>query len=650
MAVDIKDVEQVAQELQQKFDDFKAKNDKRVDAIEQEKGKLAGQVETLNGKLSELENLKSDLEKELLELKRPAGGAQNKLATEHKEAFVGFLRKGREDGLRDLERKALQVGTDEDGGYAVPEELDRNILNLLKDEVVMRQEATVITVGGSDYKKLVNLGGTASGWVGETDTRSQTATSRLELIEPLMGEIYGNPQATQKMLDDVFFNVEAWINSELATEFAEQEEIAFTSGDGTKKPKGFLAYESTDETDKVRAFGKLQHIVSGEATAVTADAIIKLIYTLRKAHRTGAKFMMNNNSLFAIRLLKDTEGNYLWRPGLELGQPSSLAGYGIAENEQMPDAATAQTLMSSCSALDDCISDSFSGFSIDGVADFVQNDVIGNASIMLGYVSDAMKVVDSAVSDAARLLQGDISVLLPPPSSGKNFVEQVQKMWRTGKRLYGNASDLVTMIKTLSGVSLGSDLQPRGVWKTDSKTTATATQQRNVVASTLRTTAISEAAYAVTRLPAPTTSAVMQNSAVGQATTPAQSTGWPSVTHPALNNAPAVKNTVDLPTWEELTDIRDTLNTAIDKELSRTTSDALFLALRRVKADLNADINTRLEQSARIIQRTPDEVLPALVLAATWFDNAARDADIIRRNAITHPGFVPVIPLKVPVQ
>ncbi|SUF92864.1 DNA circulation family protein [Salmonella enterica] len=103
--------------------------------------------------------------------------------------------------------------------------------------------------------------------------------------------------------------------------------------------------------------------------------------------------------------------------------------------------------MSSCSALDDCISDSFSGFSIDGVADFVQNDVIGNASIMLGYVSDAMKVVDSAVSDAARLLQVDISVLLPPPSSGKNFVEQVQKMWRTGKRLYGNASDLVTMIK-----------------------------------------------------------------------------------------------------------------------------------------------------------------------------------------------------------
>ncbi|UDU17764.1 phage major capsid protein (plasmid) [Escherichia coli] len=292
----------------------------------------------MNGKLSELENLKSDLEKELLELKRPAGGAQNKLATEHKEAFVGFPRKGRKMVCAIWSARHCRWAPMKTAAMPVPEALDRNILTLLKDEVVMRQEATVITVGGSDYKKLVNLGGTASGWVGETDARSQTATSKLGLIEPFMGEIYGNLQATQKMLDDAFFNVEAWINSELATEFAEQEDIAFTTGDGTKKSKGFWRMNPLMKPIR-SAFGKLQHIVSGEATAVTADAIIKLIYTLRKAHRTGAKFMMNNNSLFAIRLLKDSEGNYLWRPGLELGQPSSLAGYGIAENEQMPDIA-----------------------------------------------------------------------------------------------------------------------------------------------------------------------------------------------------------------------------------------------------------------------------------------------------------------------
>ncbi|HHL3124903.1 TPA: phage major capsid protein, partial [Citrobacter freundii] len=329
MSVDVKDVEQVAQELQANFDAFKEKNDKRLEAVEQEKGKLAGEVETLNGKLSELDELKSALEEELKQVKRPAGGPQSKAASEHKTAFIGFMRKGKDDGLRELERKALQVGVDEDGGYAVPEELDRTILNLLKDEVVMRQEATTITVGGANYKKLVNLGGTASGWVGETDARPETDASKLGQIEPFMGEIYGNPQATQTMLDDAFFNVEDWINSELAIEFAEQEEIAFTSGNGTKKPKGFLAYASTLDPDKTRAFGTLQHILSGAAAGVTADAIIKLVYTLRKVHRNGAKFMMNNNSLFAIRILKDSEGNYLWRPGLELGQPSSLAGYGV---------------------------------------------------------------------------------------------------------------------------------------------------------------------------------------------------------------------------------------------------------------------------------------------------------------------------------
>ena len=139
MTVEIKDVELVAQELNQKFTEFKEKNDKRLDAVEHEKSALAGQVDTLNGKLTELDGLKTSLEEELKALKRPGGGTQTNEASEHKAAFMQFVRKGKDDGLRDLERKALQVGVDEDGGYAVPEELDRNIIELLKDEVVMRQ-------------------------------------------------------------------------------------------------------------------------------------------------------------------------------------------------------------------------------------------------------------------------------------------------------------------------------------------------------------------------------------------------------------------------------------------------------------------------------------------------------------------------------
>ncbi|EGT0649653.1 DNA circularization protein [Citrobacter braakii] len=304
-------------------------------------------------------------------------------------------------------------------------------------------------------------------------------------------------------------------------------------------------------------------------------------------------------------------------------------------------AATANTLVSSCSALDDCISDNFDQFGMDGMPDFVQNGVIDSATDMLGYVSDKMAMVDSGISAAARLMQGDISVLLPPPSSGKGFVDQLQAMWRSGNRLSGNASDLFTMIKNFSGISMGSDLAPRGVWKTDSKTTQSQKQQSNYVASAVRTTAISEAAYAVTTLPAPVVTTSEQSQ---------QSTGWPSVTHPELNNAPDEATVVDVPTWDDLVDIRDTLNTAIDKELSRTTDDRLFLALRRVKSDLNNDIKHRLIQTQKTVIRTPDEVTPALVLAATWFDNASRESDIVRRNAVAHPGFVPVAPLRVPVR
>lgn len=304
-------------------------------------------------------------------------------------------------------------------------------------------------------------------------------------------------------------------------------------------------------------------------------------------------------------------------------------------------AATANTLVSSCSALDDCISDNFDQFGMDGMPDFVQNGVIDDATSMVGYISDKMAMVDSGISDAARLLKGDISVLLPPPSSGKGFIDQLQTMWRSGNRLSGNASDLFTMIKNFSGISLGSDLAPRGVWKTDSKTTQNQKQQSNYVASAVRTTAISEAAYAVTTLPAPVITTSEQNQ---------QSTGWPSVTHPELNNAPDEAAVVDVPTWDDLVDIRDTLNTAIEKELSRTTDDSLFLALRRVKSDLNNDIKHRLAQTQKTVVRTPDEVTPALVLAAAWFDNAARESDIVRRNAVAHPGFVPVSPLRVPVR
>ena len=336
MPVDNQDIAQVAQELGAKFEEFKQKNDQRLDGIAQEKSKLAESVEKINGTLSELDGLKGQLEAILAKQNRPGGGADSKDVAEHKSAFGAFIRKGREDDLRELERKALSTTTDEDGGYAVPEDLDRQLAELARDSVVMRQECNVISQGGTGYKKLVDLGGTTSGWVGETDPRPNTGTPKLQPITPTWGELYANPQATQGMLDDAFFNVEEWLSKGVNTDFSEQEEAGFSYGDGVKKPKGLYAYGTEAKNDAERTFGKLQHLLAA-GTGLSADDLVRLIYTLRKPYRSGAKWMMNGLSVMAARLLKDGEGNYLWRPGLEEGAPSILLGYGIAENEEMPD-------------------------------------------------------------------------------------------------------------------------------------------------------------------------------------------------------------------------------------------------------------------------------------------------------------------------
>lgn len=338
MAVEKKDIDDVAEALGKKFDEFKKTNDKRIEGLEEEKGKLSGQVDTLNEKLGELDELKSNLEKELLALKRP-DGTGTKEASEHKTAFLQFVRKGIDTGLGDLQAKALQIGTEADGGYAVPEEMDRNIIQLLRDTSPMRQVCNQITVGSPDYKRLVGLGGAGSGWVGETDPRPATGTPTLGQISAFMGEIYSNPQATQTSLDDIFFNAETWLNEEVAREFSEKEGNAFLLGNGTNKPKGLLAYPLLTTADDVRAFGSLQKLISGSAGAFNSDKLIDLIHSLKAGYRANGKFMMGNLTVAYARKLKDSDGNYLWRPGLEAGAPSSLLGYGIVENEDMPDVA-----------------------------------------------------------------------------------------------------------------------------------------------------------------------------------------------------------------------------------------------------------------------------------------------------------------------
>lgn len=338
-----KELKELLEEQGRAFEDFKKSNDELLQAKAEGKAvsELEARVEAADAEIARLSKALDEVAKKANRPGAAGDGEKARIEAEHKEAWLGWVRKGSDAGLADLEAKAISVGTPSDGGYAVPVEQDREILRLLREQSPMRQVCRVVTIGTEDFRKLVNLGGTASGWVGEKVSRSETATAKFAELKPVFGEIYANPAVTQKALDDLFFNVESELAMDIALEFAEQESRAFLTGDGTDKPKGLLAYPQGEEDDKSRPFGTLQCLKPGVADGFKAsgpaDDLIDLIYALKKGHRTGAQWMLNSKTLSVIRKWKDSDGNYLWQPALTAGQPSQILGYGIVENEDMPD-------------------------------------------------------------------------------------------------------------------------------------------------------------------------------------------------------------------------------------------------------------------------------------------------------------------------
>lgn len=338
MPIEQKDVDNIVEALEQKHKEFVKKNDQRLEAIEAEKSKLAGDVSRAFEEVKSLQKEKDSLAEQLKEFEtrgsRPQGATQ--ASVEHKEAFTRFLRKGDEGGLRELEQKALNLGADDDGGYAVPEEVDKEVSRLLRNDTPMRSVARVIPVGTEEYKKLFSVGGAAYGWVGEEDARLETGTPKLAKPTPYFGEIFANPAVTQKTLDDIWFDAEAWLGEELSLEFAEGENAAYTVGDGSNKPIGFLAGTLSADADDARTFGQYQFVESSASGSITADDIKRFPLKLKAGYRRAASWMMQTATLEVISVLKDANNNYLWRPGLTDGASDMLVNRPIVENEDMP--------------------------------------------------------------------------------------------------------------------------------------------------------------------------------------------------------------------------------------------------------------------------------------------------------------------------
>jgi len=257
---------------------------------------------------------------------------------EHRNAYRGWMRKGEENGLAELEAKAFRTTVNADGGFAVPKVIDQAIIKRLIDISPVRSVAQVIQIGTSDYNKLADVGGTTSGWVGEVAARPETNTPQLANVKPTMGELYCNPMATQVMLDDVQFDAEAWLAASIAEEFARAEGAAFISGNGTNQPTGFLAGTPVVTADASRAWGVLQFRASGQAAAMptSVDVLINMVHDLKAGYRQGSVWMASKATLATLRTYKDTTNQYLWQNSVQAGMPNQFLGFPVVEAEDMP--------------------------------------------------------------------------------------------------------------------------------------------------------------------------------------------------------------------------------------------------------------------------------------------------------------------------
>lgn len=284
---------------------------------------------------TDVEEVKARLDKVARAAGRPAMGGSAVAKDEVKSFVNGYLRRGRENEI-----KSISSASPSDGGYAVPQMIDAIIARELTEISPIRALSQVVRTGSSGYRKLVATGGTASGWVSETAARPETETPDFAEIAPPAGDLYANPAASQTMLDDTSFDLEAWLASEIAMEFARAEGAAFVAGTGSNQPEGFLRANMSTAADGVRAFGSVQYIGSGDADGFDSAPeakLIDLIHSLKSGHRQGASFVMNSSTLATVRKLKTTDGAFLWQPGLVDGQPDRLLGYPVVEAEDMPD-------------------------------------------------------------------------------------------------------------------------------------------------------------------------------------------------------------------------------------------------------------------------------------------------------------------------
>ncbi len=329
------------EEFGRTFAAYRETNDRRLHDVEARRGDVLTE-EKLARIDTALDQHRTRMDRLQLERARPALGGEaprDPAAAEHKAAFGLYVRAGEAAGLKTLEAKALSAGSGPDGGYLVPDALEREVLRRLAGLSPIRSIASTRVISGGLYKRAFSTTGPACGWVAEEAARPQTGGPTLaEMQFPAM-ELYAMPAATQTLLDDAVVDIESWIAEEVETAFAEQEGAAFVGGDGTDRPRGFLSYPTVPNGGS--QWGRIGILNTGVPGAFPAaapsDLLVDLVYALKAGYRQNASFVMNRKVQSLIRRMKDANGQYMWQPPASGGAPATLMGFPVVEAEAMPD-------------------------------------------------------------------------------------------------------------------------------------------------------------------------------------------------------------------------------------------------------------------------------------------------------------------------
>lgn len=231
-------------------------------------------------------------------------------------------------------RNVLSVGVDTEGGFLVPDTYEKHLVEALHDEMVIRRLAHVFTTASGSHKiPVVATHGTAN-WVeenGEIPETTETFGQKFLGAHKLTALI----KVSEELLNDSAFDLEDYFRCEFARRISNAEELAFVTGDGNGKPSGLFA-----ETD-----GAEVGVTTASATAITADEVINLYYSLRSPYRKKAVWLLNDATINAIRLLKDKNGQYLWQPALKEGAPDTLLGHPVYTSTAVPTIAASAKVM-----------------------------------------------------------------------------------------------------------------------------------------------------------------------------------------------------------------------------------------------------------------------------------------------------------------